>query len=284
MLRNTEVIMLRSLALLLPLLLATPALATPPVTAMRFVNDPGHEALQTGIITLQGAKGVTVDLVAAVHVGDAAYYAQLEKRFGTYDKVLYELVKPEEMDIAHLGQKRSGVSGLQRWLKDVLKLEFQLDRIDYTRPTFVHADIATERMARHLRENAGGIAAILVRWSMLDATRLTYPDGSWRLGSFELMRAWLSADRPRALKRFIARELTEFGGDMADLGSTGPGSILIAERNAVAIQVLQKVLKQGRKHVAIFYGAAHMPDMAKRAEALGLKPAGTEWLTAWDLK
>lgn len=283
--------LLTVLSFLVPMVLAAlPVVArAEPLTAMRFVHDPGHEALQTAIVTLKGPKGATVDLVAAVHVGDAAYYRALEQRFGAYQKVLYELVKPEEMDIADLrpgqgGQKQSGVSTVQRWIQDVLHLEFQLDRIDYRRPTFVHADIATQRMARHLRENAGGIAAIVVRWSLLDATRLTYPDGSWRLGSFDLMRAWLSPDRPRAMKRFVARELTEFGGDMADLGSVGPGSILIAERNAVAVQVLQKVLKQGSKRVAIFYGAAHMPDMARRVEALGFHRTGVEWLTAWDLR
>ena len=257
-------------------------------TAMRLVQERGHEALQTAVTTMRGPRGATVDLIAAVHVADASYYAELQRRFATYQKLLFELVKPEEMDVATLpgpGESRPGsVSGVQRWIKDVLHLEFQLDRIDYTRRNFVHADIDSERLARHLRENAGGIAAILVRWSLLDATRLTYPDGTLRLGGLELMRAWLSADRPRALKKFVARELTDFGADMADLGSSGPGSILIAQRNAKAVQVLQRVLKQGSKRVAIFYGAAHMPDMEKRLEVLGFHRSATRWLTAWDLR
>lgn len=291
LLLTTGVPMSRVLALVTSLALTVlPAvvLAASLPTAMRLIQDPGHEALQTAVTTMRGPRGVTVDLIGAVHVADASYYAELQKRFATYQKLLFELVKPEEMDVAALpgsAQAPSGsVSGVQRWIKDVLHLEFQLDRIDYTRPNFVHADIDTDRLARHLRENAGGIAAVLVRWSLLDATRLTYPDGTLRLGGLELMRAWLSADRPRALKKFAARELTDFGADMADLGSSGPGSILIAQRNAMAVQVLQRVLKQGNKRVAIFYGAAHLPDLEKRLEALGFHRTATQWLNAWDLR
>src|SRR4051794_18680136 len=100
MLRPTSLPRMLSVLLTLAWVWLPASLLAEPLTAMRFVRDPGHEALQTAILSFQGPKGATVDLVAAVHVGDAAYYTALEQRFGAYQKVLYELVKPEEMDIA----------------------------------------------------------------------------------------------------------------------------------------------------------------------------------------
>ena len=36
----------------------------------------------------------------AVHIGDAAYYQQLNKEFKAYEAVLYEMVKPAKLDPA----------------------------------------------------------------------------------------------------------------------------------------------------------------------------------------
>ena len=52
-------------------------------------------ALEVGVIRLQHKEtGAVVDLVGAVHIGDAAYYQQLNKEFKAYEAVLYEMVKP----------------------------------------------------------------------------------------------------------------------------------------------------------------------------------------------
>ena len=61
--------------------------------------------------------------------------------------------------------------------------------------------------------------------------------------------------------------------------------MLIDDRNAAAMQVFQTELAKGTKRIAIFYGAAHMPDFECRLRKdFGLKPKGQQWLTAWDLK
>ena len=70
-------------------------------------------------------------------------------------------------------------------------------------------------------------------------------------------------------------------------GSLGPTitRILVADRNQAALKVFQKELAQGKKKIGILYGAAHMPDFEKRLrEDFGLKRAGEQWLTAWDLR
>jgi len=68
------------------------------------------------------------------------------------------------------------------------------------------------------------------------------------------------------------------------MGLSGPeGTVIVTERNKAAIKALQKALKDGKKDVAIFYGAAHMPDMSERLAKLGFTPTKTDWRMAWDL-
>jgi hypothetical protein len=65
----------------------------------------------------------------------------------------------------------------------------------------------------------------------------------------------------------------------------GPGgSTIITERNKKAFEVLDKQLKAGKKKIAVFYGAGHLPDMEKRLLAdFSLKRDSEQWLTAWTL-
>ena len=60
--------------------------------------------------------------------------------------------------------------------------------------------------------------------------------------------------------------------------------MLIQDRNETAMKVLAEQLRKGHRRVAIYYGAAHMPDFEKRLVAdHDMQLAGTRWLTAWDL-
>src|SRR5215831_12613397 len=52
-------------------------------------------------------KGVEIDLVAVVHIGEKAYYERLNKEFEKYDAVLYELVAPEGNKPSKGGEKNS---------------------------------------------------------------------------------------------------------------------------------------------------------------------------------
>ena len=72
-------------------------------------------------------------------------------------------------------------------------------------------------------------------------------------------------------------------------GKSGLGptlnTILIDDRNEACMRELEKQRKAGKKRIAIFYGAAHMPDFEKRLiENHGMQKQGTVWLTAWDLR
>jgi hypothetical protein len=86
------------------------------------------------------------------------------------------------------------------------------------------------------------------------------------------------------LKRILAEQFESSEGSFAAL--EGPkGSTLIAGRNKVALEVLRKEIAAGKKKIAIFYGAAHMPDFeAKLRDEFDMSPVSTRWLAAWNLK
>jgi len=70
-------------------------------TSFARISTDEHErpmALQMSIVTYvpnDGDSVFSVDLVAAIHIGDPSYYAELNTRFRDYDAVLYELVAPQ---------------------------------------------------------------------------------------------------------------------------------------------------------------------------------------------
>lgn len=260
---------------------------------LRFIADrPDGERLDTAVVRYQRGKQ-RVDLIAAVHVGDRAYYHALQVQFQRYDKLLFELIKPEDMAAGELtGSSRpqhgrvesdSALSSLQRLIKEWLQLEFQLDDIDYRPRNFVHADLTSTKVGQALRAHAGDLVQSLMLYSITDAARLRHSDGTLRLGSMELALAMASSDRPRALKRVLGRELAEVDFSGSEFGGMGFGSVLIGDRNAAAIQVLQRELASSHKRLAIFYGAAHLPDLHHRLIALGFTRQSEAWLTAWRI-
>ena len=98
-----------------------------------------------------------------------------------------------------------------------------------------------------------------------------------------LLMALFDKNRALALKKAMAGQFENLGGTMLALDGPG-GSTLVSERNKKALSVLRRELDAGKRKVAIFYGAGHMPDMAKRLEKdFGLVPTTTRWLVAWDM-
>ncbi len=245
--------------------------------------------LETAIVSFgpatAKAANVQVDLVAAIHIADKGYYQELNKRFARYDAVLYELVAPEGTRIPKGGRKEKEasnvLSAMQLGMKDLLKLEFQLDQVDYTRKNLVHADLSPEQFVKSMRDRQEGFADIFTR---LLAYALAKQAQGGDGGEMQLLMAMFDKNRSLALKRAMADQFQEVEGMMAVL--EGPkGSTLIGERNKRALEVLKTQIAAGKKKIAIFYGGGHMPDMEKRLQAdFSLKPNQTQWLQAWDMK
>lgn len=254
---------------------------------LRFHEHAKGAALQVGIISLQHKEtGAKVDLVGAVHIGDADYYRALNKDFKKYDAVLYEMVKPKDLDPGKLnqGRKQSSVSFLQRFMKTQLDLAYQLDEVDYSPKNFVHADMTDKQFAKRQKARGEGMFQLMMRMMREDMARQKGGGGGAAdISAGELMRALFSPTRAVDLKYLLARQFNELERLTAGLDGK-EGSVILTERNTVALKVLQREMKNGRKNMAIFYGAAHMPDIEKRMiDKLGFERKATRWLTAWDL-
>ncbi|MCI23819.1 hypothetical protein A2U01_0045001, partial [Trifolium medium] len=61
-------------------------------------------------------------------------------------------------------------------------------------------------------------------------------------------------------------------------------SVIIGERNRVAIKRLRSAMDKGRNKIAILYGGGHMRDLGRQLrEEFDLIPSGVEWITAWSI-
>lgn len=243
-------------------------------------------ALETAVVSHVprdcGRKAPTVDLVAAVHIGDRKYYEELNRLFAKYDVVLYELVAPEGTRIPKGGGSGSShpVSVFQDAMTRMLDLEFQLRAVDYTRANLVHADLSPQQFAAAMRDRGESFWTILAR--VMGHALAEQKD--YTVADFRLVMALLDKNRAMALKRVLAEEFLDLEGSIQAI--EGPkGSAIIADRNTAALKVLRRQIDAGKKKIAIFYGAGHMADFQDRLrDDFGLTPIGTRWLAAWNLK
>ena len=282
---------MRIIKALLVLLFLAPTLAAaesnPESSFLRIQRDASREplALQTVIakyVPASGAKGAEIDLVAVVHIGEKAYYERLNKEFEKYDTVLYELVAPEGVKPPKSGEQKSDnpLAMFQRGMKFALRLEHQLEVVDYGKANFVHADLSPDGIRRAMKERGDdemtvfiGVVADILRKKNLGADKPApqTPDISLN----DLLN-------PTKLKRMVAQQFEDAGGDVV-LGRT-VNQLLVEDRNKACMKVLQQQLAAGKKKIAIFYGAAHMPDFDKRLkEDFDMKRTTSEWIDAWIL-
>ena len=250
---------------------------------LRFVeDDDGGGKLETAIITYKNDQDVAVHLIAVVHVGEGEYFRGLAKTFQGYDALLYEMVKPKDAGAPGANyQSQSMVSMFQRFLKDALQLEFQLDAIDYRAKNFVHADLDAETFARLQSERGESLLTLMLR-QFLHELENPRKNAAAEISLPELIVALTSPDGHRHFKLILARQFEDLERQVA--GFEGPsGSVILTERNKKAVEVLKETLASGRKNIGVFYGAAHMIDLDKRVREMGFKPVETEWRTAWDM-
>lgn len=244
-------------------------------------------ALETAVVELGPSdaqqRTPTVALYAAVHVGDRAYYEQLNRDFARYDAVLYELVAKEN---TRPSPERSAssthpVALLQMGLKGLLDLDYQLDRVDYKRRNMIHADMTPAQLSESMSRRGESVFSMLLRalgYSLAKQDSRASDDQD-----IKLVMALFSSQRSLALKRLFADELQDIDGLTLALGGD-KGSSLVEERNKVALAELRRQLAAGKRKVAIFYGGAHMPDMERRLTSeFGLSVRNVRWFVAWDM-
>ncbi|QDV84530.1 hypothetical protein [Stieleria magnilauensis] len=261
---------------------------SPEAAYLRIKKDENGRkvALQTAIVRYRGKPGTRydgaiVDLVGVVHIGEKEYYVDLNQRLSKYDSVLYELVAPDGTRIRpeDLKERRSLVASMQTGMKDMLKLEYQLELIDYMATNFRHADMSPEEFSEDLQRRGDSVLKMIAR--MMGAGLATQSKSGGDLG---VLMALFSQDRSTAMKNAMANQLIDMEAVTAGLNDANGENTLIKGRNAKAFQVLREELAAGKQTLAVFYGAGHLADMAERLEKdFGMKAEKTIWLDAWDL-
>ena len=280
---------------------------------VRYLGDDQRGKLETAVVTMQNGAGVTVDLIGAVHIADATYYQALTKLFANYEKLLFELVdgqrlredmegkprqkgkrnkqalelKPEtKTDSAPEEKKEAGNSvaftilrGMMQGLGSYFHLTYQTEGIDYRTKNFVHADVSLAEFQRLQEEHGESFGTLMQKAMQAELSRGKKRDEQAKGG--QILLALLGDSS--GLKVAMAKVLGKVESVSEDIG-LGADSVIVGERNRVAVSVFEREVKAGRKHLGIFYGAAHMNDMQKRLEALGYHRTSESWLTAWDIK
>lgn len=252
--------------------------------------------LATSIVRFEGefraddgeTRSVSVDLIGAIHLAEAAYYERLNAEFKEYETVVFELVADEGFDVKDLAAAKQAKNAapaspldaipfLQQTLADALGLVNQIDKIDYAAPNLKRGDANADDFL--VRLTTGGDIPNFFVDSAFDSL-LSSDAGrveGWALACL------LAKDKRLVLRRFLADELarTELASK-PDENETA----LIHFRNEIAIDVVQKELASGKSKVAVFYGAAHLDDLARRVEKTLKNPRRSEprWITAWSME
>ena len=227
-----------------------------------------------------------VDLIGAVHVGDLAYYSQLNRWFKQYQALLYELVAPKGTRVER-GRGTSNmhpVGAMQNSIKTMLEIEHQLEQVDYTRPNFVHADMSPEEFGQSMNDRDESFMQMYARMmGQAIAQQTELADGGMST-DFDIFSAMFATDRARMLKIAIAKQFQSMESMLS--GMSGPeGSTLITERNKRALEVLRKQQRMGKRKLGIFYGAGHLNDMNDRLiKDFHMQPVGITWMEAWNLR
>ena len=263
-------------------LAAGPAAVEAPPEFIRVEETAAGTRLQTALTRF--TKGdASVELVGAIHIADKAYYDALDKRFEAYDALLYEGIGEPAPAAAEAPAaparpaakgKLDGLHAAYGAGAEWLGLSYQMEEIDYRKPNFVHADLSLAEFTALQAERGESLLGFVLKAGLQQPERPVKEPSA-----LKLLASLVRGDKD-ALKRELVHTLGQGDDQVAALAGD---NVIIGDRNAKCLQVLERELAAGKKKLGIFYGAAHFPDLEKRLLAAGWRKRGSEWLTAWKI-
>ena len=259
-------------------------------TYIRIERDDTKQpvALQTALVKFKATRGpnrkAQVDLIGAIHIADATYYAELNKIFKQYDVILFELVAPKGVKIERGHKQKLSldvISGSQQGFQALLGLSHQIEQIDYQAKNFVHADMTPTEFSKHMKDRGESFMQLYFR-SIGQGLAMQGTDQGG--GDLSLLFALFSKEREYNMKLIMAQQFERMEG-LPDVMSGPEGSTIITLRNDKALSVLSEQLAAGKQRIGIFYGAGHFDDMEKKlVEDFRLQRYEEKWIDAWDLR
>ncbi len=242
---------------------------------LRVVKNETAAQLQTSNTTYRKGKQ-RVTLIGAIHIADQAYYQQLNEEFQKYDRLLYEMIGGE--DLTRLQDKKDSENHTHLLAKTYamiarfLKLTEQINEIDYLAKNFVHGDLTLEEFETLQEERDESILSFALQSGMEGDPAAA--------GSMTKILKGLLTGNADLVKHQLIGTLGQ--GDEQVAGLTGE-SVIINDRNAKCLEVLAAQFKLGHQNCAIFYGAAHFPDMENSLLEMGFTKSKQTWITAWNV-
>jgi hypothetical protein len=253
-----------------------------------------------------------------VHLGDPLYYEHLNEMTAGHDRVLYELIVEKDLVLEDsAGRKRlkeplmPGFDQLQLAARH--GLQAQLEALDYMKEKWMLADMERSAIRRLQAQRGEGpppnalqaamagwgpgnlqvVPADIIRtWLRAPLWLVPCPEGAmlmldWALSSRGLVSEVLMSMVDSAVKldyRAVSKlsfaQLLVSGAMVCD----GPQTVIIAERNTVALNEISRAQVEGCRRTALLYGGLHGPDLDVRLRRdLGFTRSKTEWITAWRI-
>ena len=262
-------------------------IAPSPYMRVRY-SDESLAELQICLRKLAAVEGdqPVIWLIGVSHIGDRAYYEQLQQVLDSCDLVFYEGVgdSPRLMQQAGVEAPPS----LQGDLADALGLVFQLKAIDYKRPHFRNSDVSMaalqQLMAQAEAESSDGKQASKELNQLIS---LMQGDSAWSGLVDGLMQQLKRAPEIKNATKLMFIEM--LGNIKGDLGADQMPpemqklmELLIDHRNMIVLEDIQRALRKAKppKTIGVFYGAAHMHDLEERVSVLGYRVEENRWLGA----
>ena len=251
----------------------------------------GARGLQTSSTEYRPASGSgpSVWLIGVAHLGTAEYFHAIQQRLDRQTVVLYEGIGLH--DVKQAPGSMQGDTGIQTTLANALGLKFQLDAIDYRRASFINSDLHVPELQQEVKKRGVDPAA--------PAGEATFDQligalqGTGAMGGALTQMIGLLGSSPQMqemTKTMLIEVLGQAGELMAMAKNLSPDmqdlfDVILTQRNAVVIKDLRVQIARLKttESIAVFYGAAHMDEIAQRLrDELHYLPAKTEWDTAFS--
>jgi len=244
---------------------------------IRIREDDEAARLQTAFLGYE-KDGVRVDLIGAIHIADKRYYEFLNKSFEDYEALLFEMVGGERLggggkaaDPEPEENKLAALLTVYETMEKSLGLSGQGAVVDYTAENFVHADLTMKEFEALQEERGESLLGFMIQSALVAKKPSREPN------SINLMRGMLGG-QPDLVKRELMHTMADADKQIDSLDGE---NVIIGDRNARCIEVLDREIADGKKKLGIFYGAAHFPDLERRLLAKGFTRVSTKWATAW---
>ncbi len=253
-------------------------------------TEPDTYILQTGYRVFKpvSGRGAEVELLGAVHIGETAYFQQLQKRMNAAECVLYEGVKDETKTYKKLTpeeQAKNEAGTAYQKFANLTGYTIQKLNIDYGRKQFENCDMTLQQMRAILDaevalggQGAADATRAIEEFSSFDKLM----DGDSTLFNLAIWMARM-CDLKAKLRLKLAVSSCNDKQHANSRFSPRLHKLIVEDRNDHVLKELSRTLKKRPevKRLVVFYGSDHLRGIEKGLLDLGYVPSGpVKWLRA----